>query len=405
MRIAYVANYQGATLLTRRPIVLNRSLANTIKLELIAGMLQASRHDVEVLSQGEVADPRTGFYRSFSELQPFHPQIPVFYASVLRIKRLEPLWSSLRMIQLLRDRHRASPFDLVMIWNLKHSQLACADYAIRRLRIPVILEYEDDAFVTIGGKQPSRSSVGQRAYSTRILHRLSGCLACSPWLLRQIPAGIPKLLLRGVVGADIVAGSYDNQSEKKNWVLFSGTHSKQYGIELLISAWGKMELPGWELHITGDGEQAVALRKLTASNPSIRFHGYVSRHELVRLMCASKICINPHELSETPGNVFAFKIIEYLAAGAHVITTPMGVVEEEIEQGITYMPDNNPEAITAALKQVITARKWEQSVKQFICDTYGPAAVAKSLNGLIMQAVEGRKGVPGGRCKEAADPN
>jgi glycosyltransferase involved in cell wall biosynthesis len=390
MRIAYVANYQGPTLLKRRPVVLNLSLANTIKLELIAGMLQSSSHEVEVLSQGEVAEHRLRFYPSFRELQPFHPHIPVYYASVLRIKRLEPLWSSLRMLQLFRARHRASPYDLVIIWNLKHPQLVCADYAIRRLGIPVILEYEDEAFVTIGGK-PSRNSVGHRAYAKRILHRLSGCIACSPWLLRQVPSGIPKLLLRGVVGADIVAGSEQNRGAKKNWVLFSGTHSKQYGIELLISAWGKMELPEWELHITGEGQQTVTLRKLAESNPSIRFHGFVSRQELVRLMCAAKICINPHELSDTPGNVFAFKIIEYLAAGAHVVTTPMGILEEEIERGITYMPDNKPETITAVMKQVIIARKWEQSVQQFICDTYGPTAVAKSLDELIRQ-VAGQEG-------------
>jgi glycosyltransferase involved in cell wall biosynthesis len=404
MRIAYVANYQGPTLLKMRPVVLNRSLANTIKLELIAGMLQSRLHEVEVLSQGEVADHRLRFYKSCRELQPFHPHIPVYYASVLRIKRLEPLWSSLRMFQLLRARHRASPFDLVIIWNLKHSQLVCADYAIRRLEIPVILEYEDDAFVTIGGK-PARNSVGHRAYTNRILQSISGCIACSPWLLRQVPSGMPKLLLRGVVGADIVAGSEQNRYAKKNWVLFSGTHSKQYGIELLLSAWGKIELPEWELHITGEGEQTATLRKQAESNPSILFHGFVSRQELVSLMCAAKICINPHELSDTPGNVFAFKIIEYLAAGAHVITTPMGVVEEEIERGITYIPDNNPETITAVLKQVIIARKWEQSVQQFICDTYGPAAVAKSLDGLIMQVVEGKRDFFDDRCKETADQN
>ena len=100
------------------------------------------------------------------------------------------------------------------------------------------------------------------------------------------------------------------------------------------------------------------------------FHGLVSRQELVRLICSAKICINPHVVSQTPGNVFAFKIIEYLAAGAHVITTPMGALEQEIEVGITYMPDNKAETIAATLKQVIQVRCYERTAAQAALQTY-----------------------------------
>jgi len=77
------------------------------------------------------------------------------------------------------------------------------------------------------------------------------------------------------------------------------------------------------------------------------------------------IGINPHHVSETPGNVFAFKIIEYLASGAHVITTPMGPLEKELEAGVTYMPDNSPATIAAALELVsgngtISALQWRR---------------------------------------------
>ena len=55
MRIAYVAPYQGPTLLTRRPIVRNRSMSNAVKIELIATLLRERSHDVEVISQGASA--------------------------------------------------------------------------------------------------------------------------------------------------------------------------------------------------------------------------------------------------------------------------------------------------------------------------------------------------------------
>ena len=212
-------------------------------------------------------------------------------------------------------------------------------------------------------------------------------MACSPWLLSQAPPGVPELLLRGVIGADLVASGGQNGSVKKNRVMFSGTHYRQYGIPSLIEGWKLAGLSDWELHITGQGPDTAMLKQLAENVSGIHFHGMVSREELVRLMCSTRICVNPHDVSHVQGNLFAFKIIEYLAAGAHVITTPMGNVEKEIESGLTYMPDNKPETIAATLKQVIQARMWEQGASQFACDTYGPTAVAKSLDNLIKQVV------------------
>jgi len=289
------------------------------------------------------------------------------------------------MLQRFRIRHAACPYDIAIILNLKHPQIVCARHAVHRLHIPVILEYEDDAFVDISG-QPMKHSLGYNRYATKALNEVSGCMACSPRLLSQLPPGIPKLLLRGMVGADLVNFGERNGGFKKDWVLFSGTHSKQYGIPSLIAAWRKAELPGWELHITGDGEDTVALKQLAESAPGIHFHGLVSRQELVSIMCSAKICINPHTVSQTPGNVFAFKIIEYLAAGAHVITTPMGTLEEELEAGITYMQRNDPDTIATTLKEVIRDRKWEKRAADFACNTYGPAGVSSSLTRLVSES-------------------
>jgi glycosyltransferase involved in cell wall biosynthesis len=99
----------------------------------------------------------------------------------------------------------------------------------------------------------------------------------------------------------------------------------------------------------------------------------------------STIGINPHDVSETPGNVFAFKIIEYLAAGTHVITTPMGPLEKELEAGITYLPDNSPETIAAGIRRVITEGEYERRASEAAQSLYGPAAVATSLNSLLDQ--------------------
>jgi glycosyltransferase involved in cell wall biosynthesis len=222
------------------------------------------------------------------------------------------------------------------------------------------------------------------------LRAISGCIAVSPRLLSQVPATIPKLLLRGVIGDDVVAAAQENRNRKAKIILFSGTHIHSNGVEELLAAWPKAGLPDWELHITGYGQLTERLRQVSSNIAGVVFHGLLDRPELVRLMSSAAICVNPHQVSRTPGNVFAFKLTEYLAAGAHVITPPMGPLERELEAGITYMPDNSPETIAATIRQVVNEECYQSSASEAAHAIYGSAAVSTGLEMLLAQVREAR---------------
>jgi glycosyltransferase involved in cell wall biosynthesis len=361
-------------------------MSNRIKIELIAASLHETSHHVEIMSQGEVVEHRFRFYPSLRETEYFHPDIHVHYASALPIRRINGFWSSQRLLQLFKARHRVEPFDAMIIFNLKAPQVACANYAIRRLGLPVILEYEDDIFVDVVGERNGSLSRHERA-CRRLLDMVSGCVAVSPHLLSQLHPRIPTLLLRGFVGGDLVKARNERNIERKNLLLFCGTHIESNGVAQLIEAWRMADIAEWELHITGYGHLTAHLQEAAKGVPGVVFHGLVSREEVVRLMCSARICINPHVVSKNPGNVFAFKIIEYLAAGAHVVTTPMGPLEPEVEAGITYMRDNQPETIARTLREVVESRGWERTATRYVSDTYGTAGASPSLDGLLQQAV------------------
>jgi len=392
VRIAYITTYQGPSLLERRPIIRNRSLSNRVKIELIASLLRSNSHDVEVISQGEVVENQFRFYPAFSKAQPFDSKIPIHYASALPIRRVNGLWSSLRTLQLFKARHRAAPFELVIIFNLKEPQVMCANHALCQLRLPVILEYEDDRFVNVVGEK--EGGWGSRYHDRsckRLLAAVSGCIAVSPHLLTQLPARTPGMLLRGVVGEDLSRATKPEIDAKPNRILFSGTHIESNGVDRLIAAWRSAPIADWELHITGHGQLTPVLRKMAEHVRGVVFHGMVTRQELVALMSSAKICINPHAVSQKPGNVFAFKIIEYLAAGAHCVTTPMGTLEPDLEAGMTYMPDNEPATIVATLKRVIEDRRYDLVAPKAAQQAYGTHAVSMSLNKFLAQVVPGRE--------------
>ena len=372
----------------RRPIVRNRSVSNRIKIELIAGLLQSDGHVVEIISHGEVIEYGLRFYPGFWETELSHPEIPVYYVSSLPIRGINGFWAGWQALRFLKKRHRVRPFDLVIILNLRSTQISCASYAIKHLGLPVIFQYEDDLFVSVSGEaEDGWVSKCYRSAYKRILNSVSGCTAVSPHLLSQLPVHIPTLLLRGVVGDDILKASEELKAKKRNCVVFSGTHVESNGLRELIAGWEIAAIPGWQLHITGCGAMTEELRKMAARDPSIMFHGMISREELVRLLCSARICINPHVVSQTPGNVFAFKIVEYLAAGAHVVTTPMGTLEPKLESGITYMNDNSPATIAATLQRVICERDYERTAAQAALQTYGSEAVSRSLDKLFNKVI------------------
>jgi glycosyltransferase involved in cell wall biosynthesis len=384
MRIAYIAPYQGPALVERRPVIWNLSLAARVKVEVIAELLQTRGHNVEILSQGEIIKHKLNFYPGFTDPKPFDAKIPVYYSSAFPVKYLNGLSSGLSLLRAFKARHRIAPYDVVLIYNLKVQQLMCAKYAIQRLGLPVILEYEDDVFVDVAGRHESGFRSRQYLSSVRTIFRLiAGATAVSPHLLAQLPCSIPKVLLRGVVSDEIANVAKPAPADRKNWVAFSGTLSGSKGLEQLITAWDMLELPDWELHIAGDGDLGDQLRQMAANSCGIVFHGVLNRNENARLLCSAKIGINPHDLSATPGNVFAFKIIEYLAAGAHVVTTSMGNVEPELEDGITYMNDNSPATIAATLQRVIRERDFERTAAEAAVHSYGPQAISRSLDELL----------------------
>ncbi len=236
---------------------------------------------------------------------------------------------------------------------------------------------------------------------------VSGATAVSPYLLSQLPAETPKLLLRGVVSNEIMKASEGPDGSRRNWVVFSGTHEGTQGLEQLVDAWQTLKPADWELHIAGQGPITSRLEKMAGGNRTIVFHGLLNRLDNARLLCAAKIGMNPQDVTRIPGNVFAFKIVEYLAAGIHVVTTPRGTLEPELEAGMTYIPDNTPETIATCLGQLMASGRYDRKAEQAARHTYGPEAVSRSLNNLLVQvtarAETARRGSPTGIIASASE--
>ena len=383
MRIAFIAPYQGTTLCQRRPITGNFGLGATAKMRILAELLRGSSHEIEIFSQGEVIESKLTYYPPLLEATASADEIPVRYASAVPLRGLNALWSTRSLLRLFKAHHRRQPYDLVVIYNLKPPQVTCADYAIRH-GLPVVMEYEDDQFLEIWEPHFSRftSNVWEKQ-ARQLLPRVSGCVAGSADLLAQV-GDVPKLLLPGVIDRAIITeGAKSNR--RRNWVVFSGTHSRYQGLTSLITSWRRTPQSGWELHIAGHGEITSELHALAAGDPTIVFHGVLDRDANARLLTQGKISVVAYEVDKTRG--FSFKTLECLGAGLHVITTrltALSALDPELKTGLTYLDGNDPDTISACLTGVISDRRYEQTSRDEAIARYGPDAVQRSLNAFLL---------------------
>jgi glycosyltransferase involved in cell wall biosynthesis len=385
MKIAYVAPYQGASLASKRPSLHNLSLGGRVKIQLIAELFQKSGHEVEIISQGPIDRKELRFYPSIIEQELFNPRIPIYYLSALPIRFVTGFWEGFQIQRILKSRHKERPYDAIVIYNMKRAQIQCAHYALERLGVPVILEYEDDGFVDVRGRRADGVIAKLHEHRIRrVLNSVSGVMAPSPYLLAQCPDRTPRLLVRAVVSNEIL-NLRASGLPKRNWVVFSGTLEGAQGLEQTVKAWRMVRLRNWELHIAGQGPLDNVLRKMAEGDDSIVFHGLLDREQNARLLCTARIGVNPQDVTEIPGNTFAFKIVEYLAAGNHVITTPRGAFESELEGGVTYIADNLPGTIGECLRTLIQGRGYVATAEAAAVRIYGPASLSRSLNALLNQ--------------------
>ena len=164
--------------------------------------------------------------------------------------------------------------------------------------------------------------------------------------------------------------------------MYSGTLNESKGVIELVEAWERLILQ-LTLHITGIGPLEEFVKSKVKLMNNVVFHGFIDENELLDLLSSSYICINPHRTSVVPGNLFAFKIVEYIASGAHVITTPMGEVEKEIEENLTYIENFSVESIRKTIEYVIENKRYLKSDTKYVNSQYSLTAVSTRLNDLF----------------------
>jgi glycosyltransferase involved in cell wall biosynthesis len=140
-------------------------------------------------------------------------------------------------------------------------------------------------------------------------------------------------------------------------ILFLGRITPLKGIPQLFEALESIrDLPAWRLTLAGDGDVDAARARAHDLDLSSRVHcpGWVGADEVSLLLSTADILVLPSFVENLPVSV-----IEGMANGLAVVTTPVGAVEDIVTDGESglIVPIGDARALANALRRLIEDRE------------------------------------------------
>lgn len=160
-------------------------------------------------------------------------------------------------------------------------------------------------------------------FATRYLRDMFLSAAPGAWRIEIIPYALPL--------GDFPQTSHDQR------ILFTGRLLPRKGAQVLVEALEGVEVPGWEVHIVGDGPMRAEVERRAQRMKMPTFvHGWVAREsETMRQLWASASILAFPSLMES----LSMTVLEAMACGMAVVAVRAGGTPEAVgEAGILVEP-------------------------------------------------------------------
>jgi len=145
-------------------------------------------------------------------------------------------------------------------------------------------------------------------------------------------------------------------------VYFAGALSEAAGVNLLLDAIPHVKDTTLEFWFSGRGTLEEKLKRQAASDPRIRFFGFVTEEEYSTLLQRVAVLVNPRpsRLLENRYN-FPSKLMEYMAAGRPILSTATSDVAEHYGNALIVLADETPEGLARCIERSLAVPAEERA--------------------------------------------
>lgn len=177
----------------------------------------------------------------------------------------------------------------------------------------------------------------------------------------------------------LMEGSYEAKEsaigtvfEKKRAIMYSGKLDKEYGLEMLVNAFMKIEDDSLELWLTGGGNSVEYIKKCAEMDKRIKFYGFLpKREDVLHKQRSASLLLNMRLPSEASSNFcFPSKLFEYMVTGIPVLTFQIGGIPEEYYKFLYLVEDETEEKLILAIKSIMALNEVELRQKGFAARSF-----------------------------------
>lgn len=166
----------------------------------------------------------------------------------------------------------------------------------------------------------------------------------------------PYIVIEG--HADVQMGQRENALEGKQSpkvMMYAGGIHKEFGIQRLVNAFVEVEVPGWELHIYGDGNYQKELKELTKTQRNVKYFGVQPNSLVVENQLKASLLVNPR-LTDAEYVKYSFpsKTLECMISGTPLLTTNLPGMPQSYHQYVYLFGEETEMAFQEVLKRVLS---------------------------------------------------
>jgi|SRR5215469_1702101 len=271
----------------------------------------------------------------------------------------------------------------------------------------LILDVHDTVLETYEAKfeKTSRLLLALLRLEERICCFMADRVICVNHVQREavIRRGIPERKIATVITMPRFVSSprpvQQPNQERVFRLVNHGTMSKRLGNDLILEAAARLvrEIPGFELHIIGGGENLEQLFALTRSlgiEQCVHFHAGVPWDQLPAKLGSMDVGIVANRINSATALMLPSKLIDYAVLGIPAIVPRLKAIEHYFsEDMVTYFEPENIDSMVAATlrlhKDAARRERQAQCAKNFVTQ-YRWNGPANDLRGLYASLLESR---------------
>ena len=157
----------------------------------------------------------------------------------------------------------------------------------------------------------------------------------------------PFVLIEGMIDKD-VKNPLPNVHNKI--VLYAGGIYEKFGLKKLVSASKLVDIPGFELHIYGEGNLVSYITEIEKVDERIKYLGCLSLSDLFEKEREACLLINTRPTNERFTKYsFPSKTLEYMSTGRPVMSTKLAGIPSQYFEYLICIEDESEEGIKKAL--------------------------------------------------------